>query len=94
MLEVYAIFGLMAFSLVLSGVMTLVLLGIAENDIVSSLGIYEIPRIELRLIFIISLFSIFDGVLESFVLAPQGIILSFESIPYLIVIFSKKLRRL
>ena len=94
MLEVYTIFGLMAFSLVLSGVMTLVLLGIAENDIVSSLGIYEIPRIELRLIFIISLFSIFDGVLESFVLAPQGIILSFESIPYLIVIFSKKLRRL
>jgi hypothetical protein len=94
MLEVYAIFGLMAFSLVLSGIMTLVLLGIAENDIVSSLGIYEIPRIELRLIFIISLFSIFDGVLESFVLAPQGIILSFESIPYLIVIFSKKLRRL
>ncbi|MQL56209.1 hypothetical protein [Acidianus ambivalens] len=93
MLEVYVIFGLMAFSLVLSGVMTLVLLGIAENDIVSSLGIYEIPRIELRLIFIISLFSIFDGVLESFVLSPQGIILSFESIPYLIVIFSKKLRR-
>jgi hypothetical protein len=94
MLEVYTIFGLMAFSLVLSGVMTLVLLGITENEIVSSLGIYEIPRIELRLIFIISLFLIFDGVLESFVLAAQGIILSFESIPYLIVIFSKKLRRL
>ncbi|AWR95817.1 hypothetical protein [Acidianus brierleyi] len=93
MLEIYAIFGLMAFSLVLAGVMTLVLLGIAENDIVESLNLYSISKIELRLIFIITLYSIFTGVLESFVLNPYGIILSFESIPYLVVIFSGKMRR-
>ncbi|ARM75552.1 hypothetical protein [Acidianus manzaensis] len=92
MLEVYAVFGLLAFSLTLAGIMTLVMLGVAENDIVDSLNIDFISRIELRLIFILTLYSIFAGVLEAFVLNPFGIVLSLESIPYLIVIFAGKIR--
>lgn len=93
MLEVYSVFGLMIFSLVLAGIMTLIVLGVAENDIVESLNLNFLPRVELRLVFIISLFSIFGGVLEGIALNFSGIILSFESIPYLVVIFSGKLVR-
>ncbi|AWR96926.1 hypothetical protein DFR86_04705 [Acidianus sulfidivorans JP7] len=93
MLELYTLFSLLVYSLGMAGIMTLVLLGVAENDIVESLNIKEIPRIELRLVFILALFSILAGILESVVLNPLGIILSFESIPYLIVIFSGKIRR-
>lgn len=93
MLEVYSVFGLMVFSFVLAGIMTLIVLGIAENDIVESLNLRFLPRVELRLLFIISLYSIFGGILEGIVLNFSGIILSFESIPYLVVIFSGKLVR-
>ena len=90
MLEHFVIFGLMAYSLVAAGMFTLVLLGISENDVIRALNINlnVISRKELRAMTLMVLYFIFNGVLEALLVAPQAIILSFETIPYIVVLTS------
>ncbi|WP_150111369.1 hypothetical protein [Acidianus sp. RZ1] len=74
---------------------TLVMLGVAENEVIESLNIDTtvIPRWELRVLFLISSFLIICGILESLLVTFSGILLSFESIPYITVLLSGRLRR-
>ncbi|EZQ10620.1 hypothetical protein CM19_03835 [Candidatus Acidianus copahuensis] len=85
----------MVYSLVASGMITLVMLGVAENEVIESLNIDTtvIPRWELRVLFLISSFLIICGILESLLVTFSGILLSFESIPYITVLLSGRLRR-
>ncbi|MUN29585.1 hypothetical protein [Sulfuracidifex metallicus] len=86
MLEIYSTFTLMVFSFVLAGIMTLIMLGVAENDIVDAFGLNMIPRIELRLLFIVMLYVIFLGILEGFTLYTNGMLISLDALPYLILV--------
>lgn len=95
MLEFFVIFGVMVYSLVASGVITLILLGVSENEVLQSLKVNTdvISRKELRVLFLMVGFLIIAGILESVLVAFQGIILSFESIPYIIVLISGRFVR-
>lgn len=90
MLEHFVIFGLMVYSLVFSGVFTLILLGISENEIIESLHIdlNVISREELRVLTLMIMYFIVNGILEAILVAPPVIILSFETIPYIIALIS------
>ncbi|BBG23056.1 hypothetical protein IC006_0340 [Sulfuracidifex tepidarius] len=90
MLEIYAIFTLMVFSFVLAGIMTLVVLGVAENEVVDSTKLFKLPRLELRLLFIVTFYVIFLGVLEGFTLYTNGILVSLDSVPYLLLMLLPK----
>lgn len=95
MLEYFVVFGAMVYSLVASGIITLILLGIAENEFIESLSINTrvISREEIRALFLLVCFTIIDGVLESILAGSKGIFISFESIPYIVVLISGKLVR-
>lgn len=86
----FAIFGIMVFSLVFAGITTLIVLGIAEDEVIESLRLNTkvISREELRMLLTVICFIIFSGVIEGFVVGTKGIILAFESLPLLIVLFS------
>jgi hypothetical protein len=86
----FAIFGIMVFSLVFAGITTLIVLGIAEDEVIESLRLNTkvISREELRMLLTVICFIIFTGVIEGFVVGTKGIILAFESLPLLIVLFS------
>lgn len=81
--DVFVIFGLLAFSFVLAGVMTLVVLGVAEEEIADTLGV-RFPREELRMLTILIFYSCFAGFLEGTVLDPRGYLLAVESIPFIV----------
>ena len=89
-LNYFAIFGIMVYSLVLTGITTLIVLGIAEDEIIETLRISSdvISREELRMLLTVTCFTIFSGVIEGFVIGSKGLILAFESIPNLVVLFS------
>jgi hypothetical protein len=83
----------MAYSLVASGVITLILLGVAENEVIEALkvNLRVTSRKELRAIFLLTLFTIIDGVLEGILVGVRGILLCFESIPFIVVLLSGRL---
>jgi hypothetical protein len=89
--EIFSIFGLLVFAAVLAGVMTMVLLGVAEGEIVEALRLQELPREELRVVFLLILFSLIAGVLEGSLNSPNGLIMCAEAIPYLIAITSRRI---
>ncbi len=90
MLEIYAVFTLMMFSFALAGIMALVVLGVAENEVVDSTKLFKLPRIELRLLFIVTFYVIFLGVLEGFTLYTNGILISLDSIPFVLLMVLPK----
>lgn len=94
MLNHFVIYGIMVFSLVLSGIITLILLGIAENEVIDDLRIdvNVLSREELRALVLLINFTIITGVLEAILVGILGIILSLEAIPYIIVLLSGRLK--
>lgn len=80
----------MVYSLVFAGVFTLILLGISEDEIIQALNINldVISRNELRVMTLMVMYFIANGVLESLLVDPSAIVLSFETIPYIIVLVS------
>ncbi|BBD72186.1 hypothetical protein HS1genome_0575 [Sulfodiicoccus acidiphilus] len=89
--EVFSIFGLMVFAGVLAGVMTMVLLGVAESEIVEALRLDRISREELRVVFILILFTIFTGVLEGSLVSTRGLLMCIEAVPYVLAITWRRL---
>ncbi|QKR01048.1 hypothetical protein GWK48_06775 [Metallosphaera tengchongensis] len=77
----------------MAGVFTMIVLGIAWNDFVSWLDLFYLTSTEIKLIFMLTLYFIILAVLEGFVVDPIAFLVSIETIPYLIVLFARKIFR-
>ncbi|MEM0071938.1 MAG: hypothetical protein QXT53_08325 [Ignisphaera sp.] len=75
----------------MSGIFTLIVLGIAWQDFVTWLDLFYISNIEIKLIFMIILYLIILAVLEGTVVYSMAYILAIEAVPYLIVLFARKI---
>jgi len=77
----------------MSGVFSLIVLGIGWQEVVSWLDLYYLSSVEIKLIFIIIFYFLILGVLEGIVVYAGAFLVIVEVIPYVIIIMSRKIFR-
>jgi len=77
----------------MSGVFSLIVLGIGWQEVVSWLDLYYLSSVEIKLIFIIIFYFLILGVLEGIVVYAGAFLVMVEVIPYVIIIMARKIFR-
>jgi hypothetical protein len=77
----------------MSGVFSLIVLGIGWQEVVSWLDLYYLSSVEIKLIFIIIFYFLILGVLEGIVVYAGAFLVMVEVIPYIIIIMARKIFR-
>jgi len=77
----------------MSGVFSLIVLGIGWQEVVSWLDLYYLSSVEIKLIFIIIFYFLILGVLEGIVVYAGAFLVMMEVIPYVIIIMARKIFR-
>jgi hypothetical protein len=77
----------------MSGVFSLIVLGIGWQEVVSWLDLYYLSSVEIKLIFIITFYFLILGVLEGIVVYAGAFLVMVEVIPYVIIIMARKIFR-
>ncbi|MCG3109060.1 hypothetical protein L3N51_01350 [Metallosphaera sp. J1] len=81
------------YSVGMSGIFTLIVLGIGWQDFVSWLDLFYLSSIEIKLIFMIILYLGILGILEGTVVYAPAYLIMVEMIPFLVVLFARKIFR-
>jgi len=77
----------------MSGVFSLIVLGIGWQEVVSWLDLHYLSSVEIKLIFIITFYFLILGVLEGIVVYAGAFLVMVEVIPYVIIIMARKIFR-
>ncbi|AWR99156.1 hypothetical protein [Metallosphaera hakonensis] len=75
----------------MSGVFTLIVLGIGWQDFISWLDLFYLSSIEIKLLFMIVLYLVILGILEGTVVYWGAYFIIAEAIPFIIVLFARKI---
>lgn len=77
----------------MSGVFSLIVLGIGWQEVVSWLDLYYLTTVEIKLIFVLVFYFLILGVLEGIVVYSGAFLVMIEVIPYVVVLIARKIFR-